>query len=368
MRTDADGIKLWDQSYGGHDSEHLETLIETTDGGFIMGGATWWESAGGNKTSTNHGFADFWVVRTTAGGNPLWDQTFGGEGYDYLQSVQQTADGGFVLAGTSSSGTNETKSARPLGFDDGWVVRLDADGNRLWDRTYGGFWNDNATVIRELPDGGFLIGGSSQGFGGTNAGFGELDYWIVRVDRAGTRLWQRLYGGSARDQLLTMALTGDGGCIVGGWSWSGVDGNKTSEYYGYTDYWVLRLDANGNKVWERSYGGIDSEGLNSIVAMPGGFLLAGYSSSGLSSSKTTLPLGEFDFWIIRIDENGQDIWQKALGGPNSDVCRAAALTSDGGFILAGSSTSLAGDRHGRGFGGDDYWLVKLTPEAGGLRS
>jgi hypothetical protein len=366
VRTDPAGTKLWDRSYGGNDQDTLETLHQTSDGGFILGGTTWYASSGGNKTSTNYGSSDFWVVRTDASGYKLWDRSFGADGYESLQSIQQTSDGGFILAGVSSSwSTNEVKTAQPLGDDDFWIVRLDAEGNRLWDRTYGAGLKEHANVIRQTPDGGFLIGGSTQGGLNftTRRGFGNYDFWIVRIDANGNKLWDNLFGGPAQDELVSIALTTDGGCVLGGWSLSINGGNKTSANYGGPDYWVIRLDAGGNKVWERSYGGVEWDILGSISANSDGtFLLAGYSLSPPGGSKTTPLLGGWDCWLIRIDGNGNELWQAGFGGQSSETPEAAHQTTDGGYIFTGRSSSMDGDRNGQGFGSDDFWLVKLTPD------
>ena len=360
VRTDADGNKLWDRSYGGSGDERFAALDQTVDGGFIFGGSTWLDSTGGVKTSTNYGNTDYWIVRTDAGGNILWDRTFGGAWHDYLGDVRQTTDGGFVLAGWSASETNEIKSAPPISGEDFWIVRLDANGQKLWDRSYGGFFNDQARHIRQTADGGFLIGGYSE-----HGGFGMLDFRVMRIDANGNLLWDKHFGGVARDALLGMTLTADGGALLGGWSESGRSGNKTAALYGSSDFWVVGIDWQGNKLWDRSYGGTSHDILETLsAASDGGFLLAGYSFSPPGGTKTAPLINSagYDFWVIRTDAGGIELWQDTFGGANSEACNATAQTTDGGFILVGTSASTDGDRRGTGFGSDDYWLVKLTAE------
>jgi len=343
IRTDSDGNKLWDRSYGGNGDDLFNVVERTADGGFILGGESWYESTGGNKTSTNYGLSDIWIVRTDAGGNKLWDRSYGSSNFESLGAIQPTTDGGFVLAGLTAEVF--------------WVVRIDGDGNRIWDRAYNGGYNASINAIRQTEDGGFIIGGSAPG------GSGELDYRVIRIDASGNPLWSRFYGGSRREQMHGLALTPDGGCLIGGWSESQPGGTKTSRLYGGTDFWVVRLNAQGNKVWERSYGGADNDLLESVSGTAdGGFLLAGFSISPPGWTKTAPQIGYFDYWIIRTDANGNEIWQGTFGGSNSEFCRAASQASDGGYILAGVSASVDGDRHGRSFGSDDIWVVKLAPE------
>src|SRR5712691_5742213 len=136
----APGIE-WQRAFGGSQNETLTSLQQTADGGFILGGYSY-SSDDGNKTTTNFGGADFWVLRLDANGNKLWEESFGGDGDDFLYSLQQTADGGYILGGSSRSGVSGNKTAQNFGFNDFWVVRLDAQGRRLWDLSFGGSASD----------------------------------------------------------------------------------------------------------------------------------------------------------------------------------------------------------------------------------
>src|SRR4029077_12247413 len=136
-RLDANGNKLWDRSFGGASFDNIKSLKQSDDGGFILSGYSN-SDAGGNKDSPKFVLYDGWVVRLDANGNKLWDQSFGGTGYDDLLSVQQTGDGGFMLGGSSSSGVEGNKTSPQFGGGDGWLVRLDANGSKRWDQSFGG--------------------------------------------------------------------------------------------------------------------------------------------------------------------------------------------------------------------------------------
>jgi hypothetical protein len=255
--VDSVGNKLWDKSFGGTGYNVLAAVRQTSDGGFILGGTSS-SSPSGNKTSPNYGGYDFWVVRLDASGNKLWDKSFGGTDNDWLYDVRQTSDGGFILGGWSVSGPGGVKTSPNYGNTDFWVVRLDASGNKLWDQSYGGSGSDSLYSLQQTGDGGFILGGASSSVPGGNkssANYGASDFWLVRLDANGTKLWDQSYGGSGFDVLFNLQITSDGGFILGGYSSSGPDGTKTSANYGDNDYWILRLDAGGNVLWDKSFGG-----------------------------------------------------------------------------------------------------------------
>ena len=378
VRLDAGGNKLWDKTYGGTNNEALFCLRQTTDGGFILGGSSD-SGPSGNKSAPRRGNDDFWVVKIDANGGKSWDVSFGATGKDILFSLQQTSDGGYILGGYSQSGTGGNKTSPNYGTagvdGDFWVVRLDANGNKLWDHTYGGTGDDSLSSLQEVTGGGFILAGSSSSPASTNSpadgtktspNYGGYDFWIVRLDAAGNQLWDKSYGGSAADGESNVQIrqTSDGGFIVGGDSSSGVSGNRTNASFGGSDYWVLRLDASGNKLWERVLGGAGFDELTDLAqTSDGGFLLAGLSDSGVSGNKSSTNYGLSDFWLVRLDAGGNKLWDQNYGGSNQDGFFNASLraTSDGGWLLGGDSQSGAsGIKTAAGFGGADYWVLKLN--------
>ena len=191
-----------------------------------------------------------------------WQQSFGGSDDELLFTATSTADGGYLLGGSSASGPGGNKSAPGYGGNDFWVVRFDAADNKLWDRSFGGTDNDILFSAKETAEGGFVLGGSSSSSPGGNKSapnYGLADMWIVRLDANGNKLWDRSFGGTNEDGLFAIQQTAEAGFLCAGYSYSGPGGNKTSSNYGGSDFWLLRLDANGNKLWEKSYGGEDDD-------------------------------------------------------------------------------------------------------------
>jgi hypothetical protein len=369
VRLDASGEKLWDRSFGGPESDSLYAVEETADGGFILGGVSASPGGVGNKSSPAYGGGDFWVVRTDREGNKLWDRTFGGSGSDYVRSLQQTADGGFVLGGFSGSPPGGNKTSPYFGDYDFWVVRIDSNGNKLWDRSFGGSGYDTLRSLRQTSDGGFILAGPSTSLESstkTSPNYGYSDYWLVRLDANGNRLWDKSYGGQYSDDASSVLQTSDGGFLVGGMSTSQDDGNKTSPQLGGGDFWLLRLDANGVVLWDRSFGGDNYDDLQSLApTSDGGCVLVGFSASSISGTKQSPFRGYADAWLVRLDRDGNQLWDQSFGGSSSEEGRSAQQTRDGGFILAALSYSNNGNRTSPSFGYADFWIVKLAPESPG---
>ncbi|HXI51224.1 MAG TPA: hypothetical protein VNH84_06960, partial [Candidatus Saccharimonadales bacterium] len=373
VRLDANGRKIWENAFGSYGDEQLFSVKQTQDGGFILGG---WSDGfvNGSKTSPHFGEKDYWVVRTDAQGKQLWDQSFGGSGTDTLLAIVTTADGGFLLGGISASPPGGNKTSPDFGRGDYWIVRLDAQGNRLWDRSFGGDGQDFLLRVVPTSDGGFMLGGSSDSAANTgnktSVHFGDLDFWVVRVNANGDKLWEKSFGTSSPEILGDLQQTSDGGFILGGFAIAGPGGTKTSPAYGQEDFWVVRLDTNGNQLWDRSYGGASTEYLQGIQeTADGGFALAGFSISAPGGTKTSAAYGIDDYWVVRIDARGTQLWDQSFGGSGEDALFAFQRTADNGFILGGISSSPPGSGnktspHFEGPSGYDfdYWVVKLRPE------
>jgi len=370
VRADSRGNKLWDQSYGGASDEHLWSVQQTADGGFILGGSSR-SVPGGNKTSPNFGQADFWLVRTDGAGNKLWDRSFGGTLDDLATSVRQTSDGGYVLAGYSASSAGGNKTSSNFGFSDFWIVRTDSDGQKLWDRSFGGTRADELYVVRETSDGGFVLAGhSTSEIGGnkTSGLFGYNDGWVVRIDVNGNKLWDRSFGGEGLDEIRTVVETEDGGLVFGGLSNSlQASGNKTSASFGGYDFWVIWVDSNGNKLWDQTYGGSNHDVLHTVSKVGDGFILGGDSASRRDEygTKTSRSYGGSDYWVVRTDAIGNQVWDESVGSRDSDVSAGGHVTRDGGFIAGGHSYGTGGSKTSPTFENGDFWVVKFQAETPG---
>lgn len=364
--------KVWDRRFGGTSTtcsgeDALFTLLATPDGGSLLGGYSS-SDAVGDKSQPNWAFgADFWAVKLDAQGNKQWDKRFGGTQIEALMAILPTPDGGYLLGGRSDSGQDGDKSQPSQGGNDYWVVKVDAQGTKQWDKRYGGSGNDFLLAMQPTPDGGYLLGGgSNSGIGGdkTEASRGNSDYWVVKIDALGTKLWDHCYGGSGEDYFRCMQATPDGGVLLGGNSFSGQGGDKSEASKGALDIWLVKLDAAGTKQWDKALGGAGFDGVGAIQVLPGGYLVGGDSDSGIGGDKSEASKGYGDMWLLRLDAAGTKLWDHCYGGSSGDGMTSLALTADGGYLLAGNSSSgVSGDKTEPSQGDADYWTVK-TDAAG----
>jgi hypothetical protein len=309
----------WNRTYGGVNEEAALDVVQTMDGGYALAGYT---------SSFGAGSWDFWLVRTDGSGYTLWNRTYGGPNYDEAYSLVQTGDGGFALAGyTFSFGA---------GSQDFWLVRTDGSGNVLWSKTYGGSGNESAYSLVQTSDGGYAMAGSTTPFGA-----GISDAWLVKTDASGSVQWNKTYGGMGNDEARSVVQTSDGGFAMAGCT-SFLPGTGL-------DYWLVRTDKSGNDLWNKTYDRTSADGAYSLVqTSDGGFAMAGYTWELWSDTG-------IDFWLVRTDGSGNALWNKTYDRSSGDLAYSLVLASDGGFAMAGHSASLAGDQ--------DYWLVK-TDESG----
>ncbi|UOQ52067.1 T9SS type A sorting domain-containing protein [Hymenobacter cellulosivorans] len=364
IKLDATGNKIWDRSFGGTGSDRLQTVRLTPDGGYLLCGYSD-SGSGPDKTQAGQGDFDCWLIKIDANGNKLWDRTFGGSEADIISLLEPTNDGGFLLGGNSYSLISGDKTQTRQGGTDYWVLKVDAMGNKLWDRTFGGSGDEVLTSLLQLPDNSYLFSGySNSGQGGdkTQPSYGGNDFWVVKTDATGTKLWDQSYGGSGLDRPQAVRLTSDGGLLLGGSSDSPASSTKTQASHGGADYWLVKTDALGNKQWDRSYGGSADDNLFTFQLAPdGSYLLSGYSQSGSGFDKTQASQGLNDFWLIQLSASGNKLWDRSFGGSGADFSFALEATKDGGYIVGGYSNSpLSGDKTQASQGDRDYWVVKLS--------
>lgn len=304
----------WEQTYGGAGDDWANSMIQTTDGGFALLGFT--ESFG-------NGNGDFWLVKTDSSGHAEWNHTYGGIGWDDPYSIIQTTDGGFVLTGSTESYGS--------GSNDFWLIKTDASGHAEWNQTYGGMEWDWAHTAIQMADGGFVIGGSTLSYGA-----GSQDFWLIRTDANGLVEWNSTYGGTNYERGLSMIQTTDGGFALAGHTWSfGA---------GFQDFWLVKTNGSGYNEWSQTYGGTAYDSAHSIIQTDdGGFALLGDTESFGAGGK--------DFWLIKTDTEGQIEWNETYGGSGEEGGRSITQTEDGGFVIAGWTES-----YGPGIG--NFWLIK----------
>jgi hypothetical protein len=349
---------------GGSSYDYASNIQQTSDGGYIISGYSY-SSANGDVSGTNHGSYDYWIVKLDALGNIVWNKLLGGSGPETASNIQQTTDGGYIISGYSSSSANGDVSGTNHGDYDSWIVKLDALGNIIWNKLLGGSGPEIASNIQQTSDGGYIISGHSYSsangdVSGTN--HGRYDYWIVKLDALGNIVWNKLLGGSGNETASNIQQTTDGGYIISGLSTSSANGDVSGTNHGGSDYWIVKLDALGNIVWNKLLGGSGTETASNIQqTTDGGYIISGYSySSSANGDVSGTNHGDYDSWIVKLDALGNIIWNKLLGGSGPEIASNIQQTTDGGYIISGYSYSSAnGDVSGTNHGGADYWIVKL---------
>jgi uncharacterized delta-60 repeat protein len=314
IKTDANGNIQWAKTYGGDSYDYAYSVQQTSDGGYIVAGYTY---------SFGAGDYDIFLIKTDANGNIQWAKTYGGTDDEEVSSVQQTSDGGYIVAGlTRSFGA---------GGDDIFLIKTDANGNIRWAKTFGGTYSDRATSVQQTSDGGYIVAGGTWSFGA-----GDRDLFLIKTDANGNISWAKTYGGTNDDGASSVQQTSDGGYIVAGWT-------KSFGAGGY-DIFLIKTDANGNIRWAKTYGGTGWDEASSVQQTSnGGYIVAGYTES--------FGAGSADLFLIKTNVNGNIQWAKTYGGTNKDGDSSVQQTSDGGYIVAGYTYSFSA-------GDDDIFLIK----------
>ena len=286
-----------------------------------------------------------------------------------MQTLHETPDGNFVFFGSHTSDVSGDITIGAFGLSDYWLVKVDqANGNIIWQQTYGGDLIDNGRFMVPTKDGGYLLGGhSSTGVNGTKTdpAFGAcwncIDYWVVKTDADGNQLWDKtIQGNDSGDRMTSLVETSDGGFVLAGYSESDIGLDKSEANIGGSDYWVVKLDSVGNQLWDRTLGGTGDEQPEAILELPNGTILVGGLSFSLDGGNRTAPSrGLSDYWVVNLDADGTILWDKAYGGLNEDNLRDMILTQDGGVMLIGESYSGAtGEKSQANIGERDIWMVK----------
>ncbi len=370
VKTDAHGRKQWDRTLGGSDNDLLTCILPTSDGGYLVGGYSY-SGISGDKTGANRGTKffktnDYWIVKLDKRGNTQWDKTIGGDEFDYLTSIENGGDGGYVLAGASTSSASGEKSEGNRGWNaDYWIVKLDAQGNKQWDKTFGGNDDDYATQIKKTRDGGYIVSGGSisDNVGDkTEKNKGFYDCWFVKINSEGNKQWDKTIGGTGGDDANSVIQTADGGYMAGCTSASPMSYDKTQNSKGENDYWMVKLNSAGQKEWDKTIGGNKSDVATGMQqTQDSGFIIGGYSASGISGDKSEACRGVYDYWIVKVTKAGKVEWNKTIGGQSDDECLALCEYAKNNYLIGGSSYSgVSGDKNKKLKGSRDYWIVLLT--------
>ncbi len=350
------------KTIGGNSEDQLGGLWPTTDGGVVFGGRSY-SYISGDKTEHNRGIDDYWVVKTNKEGVIEWQRTFGGTDVDEILALQQTKDGGYILAGNSQSYAGGDK-AENKGVFDCWIIKLNRFGSVEWQKTLGGDSYEFCNSVQQTKDGGYIVGcmSYSNASGDKSENIkGGYDFWVIKLNGSGNKEWDKTLGGSGDEFVNQVIQTTDGGYMAVGLSNSDISGDKSENSRGGFDYWAIKLDKNGNKQWDKGAGGNENDYVNGVVQTPdGGYALCGGSSSNISGDKTEVSRGGFDYWLVKLSSTGKIQFNKTIGGIYDEYGQTLENTIDGGLILAGNSPSpISGEKTENGFGNDDYWVIKV---------
>ena len=297
--------EMWNQVYGGAGADFAHSLVETSDGGFAVAGCTSSFGAGG---------ADFLLIKTDEYGTMEWNRTYGGIGGDFAYSLVETSDGGYALAGVTDS--------FGAGGNDFWLIKTDSSGNMEWNQTYGGANSSIAYSLVETSDGGYALAGSSGSPLYFPIGSGTTDFWLVKTDAIGNMEWNQTYGEAGDEVAYSLVETSDGGFALAG------EQNH--------NFWLVKTDEYGNTEWNQTYGEAKYNHAYSVVEpADGGFVLA-----------------STNFQLIKTDAHGTVEWNWTYGREDYDTVYSLVETSDGGFALAGETCSVDD--------GNGFWLVKTN--------
>lgn len=303
------------KNYGGSGTDSGRCIEITSDGGYMVAGHT---------TTNSAGFADLYVLRLAANGDTLWTKKFGGNGVEQGFTIQRVSDGNYIICGYTTSFSNA---------EQGYLLKIDEGGNKLWEKNFGGAGSEHIEAAYETSDGGIIMVGNT-----TSAPAVSSDVYLVKTDASGNEQWSKNIGGTGFDYGNVVQPTSDGGYAIIGITYSKGAGNG--------DYWFIKTDASGNVQWDKTYGGPQvDEGKNIRQTSDGGYIITGDTDSKGA--------GMSDVWVIKTDASGNMTWEKTYGGNDKDVSKMIEPTTDGGYIIAAISRSF-------GKVNPDGWIIKTN--------
>jgi hypothetical protein len=305
----------WNKIFGGEKSESGNTVQMTSDNGYIITGYT---------ISYGAGSWDVWLIKTNSNGDEEWNKTFGGTEIDVGNSVQQTSDNGYIITGLTKSYGD--------GDYDAWLIKTDSNGVEVWNKTFGGLYYDYGLSVQQTSDNSYIITGTTDSYGA-----GKADVWLIKTDSNGDEIWNKTFGGTDYDSGYSVQQTSDNSYIITG----------TTDSYGagFSDVWLIKTDSNGDEIWNKTFGGLNSDDGSCVqLTSDNGFIITGNTYS--------YGPGYWDVWLIKTDSNGDEIWNKTFGGTEDDEeGYSVQQTSDEGFVIAGLTWSY-------GEGASEALLIK----------
>lgn len=377
---------LWQKSLGGTLGDYLEVIKPTADGGYIAAGYS--SSAyTGDKTAGFNGIYDCWIIRLDANGNKIWDKTYGGSNFDGVYEIIEAKDGSFWVTAQSNSPDDFDKTEVCRGGMDYWVLHIADNGNLLWQKTLGSNKHDYLQSAIPTSDGGILLSGSTMEYyvsvdkKDTGCYFNSLvpypnevndtsktsDIWVIKIEADGNVSWQKSLGGHNNESIGKMVESNHGTYVIAATTSSNTsyfrypNCERFDPFWGYSDYWLVEIDNHGVLVEESNFGGYDEDKLEYMSkTSDGGYILVGSSNSQASGNKAEAPYYNYDYWIVKVDSNLNKQWDRVYGSNQIENGKCIIQTKDGGYLVGGSSEGgLNGNKTVPAYGLKDYWLLKL---------
>lgn len=318
IKTDNNGNKVWNKTFGEKEGNQAYSVQQTSDVGYILVGVTNYSGAGAGS--------DIWLIKTDEFGTMVWDTIFGGTDRDEAYAVQQTADMGYIIAGMTFS--------YGAGWVDAWLIKTDEHGDEQWNKTYEGTHIDMAKSVQQTLDDGYIITGI------TYSSATRADMWLIKTDINGEIMWQKAFGGTGYDCGSCVQRTSDGGYIIGGITDSFGAGDK--------DFWLIKTDSNGNKTWDKTFGGTNVDEAYSVQqTSDNGYIIVGETHS--------FGAGIINVWLVKTDADGNKMWDRTVGKRYGNFAYSVQQTTDSGYIITGG-TGGYGDVNG------DLWLIKTDSQ------
>ena len=304
IKTDGNGNTVWEKTLGSGMTNYGNVVQQTTDGGYIIAGYAVYHE---------YSSEDVLLIKTDNAGNVVWEKAFGGTSRDFGRSVQQTADGGYIVTGL-------TESFGP-GSSNVYLVKVDGSGNKAWEKTFGGTSDDHdyGSFVQQTTDGGYIISGANWIYSA-----GVVNEYLIKTDGNGNKIWSKTLGNIEAGSEGQVRQTPDGGYIIVGIT-------KVS-VANFNDVLLVKTDSNGEKIWEKTFGGIGDDGGYSVqLTADGGFIIAGYNASGANN---------YDVYLVKTTENGNSMWDKIFGATGDGYGLSVQQTKDGGYIIAGKTSTI----------------------------
>ena len=358
-------MPVWEKDYvwGGDKDDYLMDIHQNEKDLSILAAGYTFTTSNQDISNVNRGYSDYWIVKFDSLGGLIYENSYGGDSTDNLSVIVPTSDQGYLLAGSSASGRNGEKSQDSKGGLDYWIVKIDKEGNLEWDKTIGGLEDDVLTCAIGSENGGFYLGGySSSNISGNKSrnSYGAEDFWLVKLDSIGGIEWDLTLGGDSTDIMKNIAIT-DGAVLLGGYSISYLGGTKSERGYGGYDFWLNKVDFQGDLIIDKTMGGPQNDFLEEIRLQlhSSGYWISGTTYSGPGGTKTSGYFNNGDMWVLKVDTSLIVEFDKTIGSYNYEKCKDMEISPEGSAIIAGWSNGIGGNKISDTKGGQDYWIYKV---------